>query len=286
MTPGMEFEGKTVDHAVDEACKQFNLKKDDFKYDVLSYGSTGIFGLVGTKKARIRVRLPEKNRAKEAKETRRVADKDEPIEVSDNKEIKASDEGHNVPDNKEIKTSDEGHKVPDNKEIKASDEGHGDWDKDETIALCKDSLQTIVDAITDDAEISVEVNSERILFDVKGGNAGVLIGKRGQTLEAIQYIIEKVANKQNERHVRVHVDVEGYLKTRRENLEKLAARLAQKAVRTGKPMTIGQMNAHDRRIVHLSLKNNTEVRTQSLGEGLYRKLMIFPRKKGREHKSA
>ena len=256
MTPGMEFEGKTVDHAVDEACKQFNLKKDDFKYDVLSYGSTGIFGLVGTKKARIRVRLPEKNRAKEAKETRRVADKDEPIEVSDNKEIKASDEGH------------------------------GDWDKDETIALCKDSLQTIVDAITDDAEISVEVNSERILFDVKGGNAGVLIGKRGQTLEAIQYIIEKVANKQNERHVRVHVDVEGYLKTRRENLEKLAARLAQKAVRTGKPMTIGQMNAHDRRIVHLSLKNNTEVRTQSLGEGLYRKLMIFPRKKGREHKSA
>jgi len=256
MRPGMEFEGKTVDHAVDEACKQLNLKKEDLKHDVLSHGSTGIFGLVGTKKARIRVKLPEKRLSKDIEETLPVAIREEPIAKTGIIEEERTDAGENA------------------------------LDDDETIARCKDSLQKILDAITDDAEITVEKNSQRILFNVKGGNAGVLIGKRGQTLEAIQYIIEKIANKQNDPNLRVHVDVEGYLKTRRENLEKLAGRLAQKAERTGKPMTIGQMNAHDRRIVHLSLKNNTAVRTQSLGEGLYRKLMIFPRKKGGDGRSA
>jgi len=256
MTPGMEFEGKTVDHAVDEACKQLNLKKEDLKYDVLSYGSTGIFGLVGTKKGRIRVKLPEKRPSKDVEEKRTAAIREEPIAKTGISEEERSHAGEN------------------------------DLDDDETIARCKDSLQKILDAITDDAAITVEKNSERILFNVKGGNAGVLIGKRGQTLEAIQYIIEKIANKQNDSNLRVHVDVEGYLKTRRENLEKLAGRLAHKAERTGKPMTIGQMNVHDRRIVHLSLKSNTAVRTQSLGEGLYRKLMIFPRKKGGDGRSA
>lgn len=259
MTPGMEFEGKTVDHAVDEACKQLNLKKDDLKYDVLSYGSTGIFGLVGTKKARIRVKLPEKSPDGNIEEKKPVAIKEEGVSSGAVSEERSTE--------------------------KTVDTHIADID-DETIERCKGSLQKILDAITDDATISVEENAQRILFDVKGGNAGVLIGKRGQTLEAIQYLIEKIANKQNGQHLRVQVDVEGYLKTRIENLEKLATRLAQKAVRTGKPMTIGQMNAHDRRIVHLSLKSNSAVRTQSLGDGLYRKLMIFPRKKGRERRSA
>ncbi len=247
MTPGMEFEGKTVDQAVDDACKKLQTNKDDLKFDVLSYGSTGIFGLVGSRKARIRVH-------------------------------------HTMPSVTEM-NQDNGVGDPETAEALVGD-GKIDEDEDDIIASCRDSLQKIIDAITSDAEVSVEKNSHRIQFNVKGGNAGILIGKRGQTLEAIQYIIEKIANKHKDQHRRIQVDVEGYLKTRQENLEKLATRLAQKAVRTGKPMTIGQMNAHDRRIVHLFLKNNSTVRTQSLGEGLYRKLMIFPRKKGKERHGA
>jgi spoIIIJ-associated protein len=106
----------------------------------------------------------------------------------------------------------------------------------------------------------------------------MLIGKRGQTLEAIQYLVEKIVNKQNEHRVRVLVDVEGYLKTRKSNLQKLAAKMAEKAQKTQKPVTIGQMNAYDRRTVHLHLKSNSAVRTQSVGEGYYRKLIIFPKK--------
>jgi len=248
----MEFEGKTVDHAVDEACKQLRTNKDDLRYDVLSYGSTGIFGLVGTRKARIRVKYPKQSIFKAVNADEAVVSK------------AATPEQEDIQEQQEQKVAAE----PDTVVV-----------EEDIIARCRDSLQKIVEAITSDAEISVEKNSHRILFNIKGGNAGVLIGKRGQTLEAIQYIIEKIANRQIQPQRRVQVDVEGYLKVRRENLEKLATRLAQKALRTGKPMTIGQMNAHDRRIVHLLLKSNSAVRTQSLGEGLYRKLIIFPKKK-------
>ena len=105
-----------------------------------------------------------------------------------------------------------------------------------------------------------------------------MIGKHGQTLEAIQSIVEKIINKRNQHRIRVEVDVEGYLENRRNNLERQAARLAEKCKRIGKPVAVGQMNAHDRRIVHLALKDDKAVRTQSIGEGYLRKLMIFPQK--------
>jgi spoIIIJ-associated protein len=118
----------------------------------------------------------------------------------------------------------------------------------------------------------------RLVFSISGGDSGVLIGKRGQTLEAIQYLLEKMINKKSTNRIRVLVDVEGYLDKRKSNLKLMASRMAEKAKRTKKPVTIGQMNSHDRRIVHIHLKDESGVRTQSLGEGYYRKLMIFPKK--------
>ena len=113
----------------------------------------------------------------------------------------------------------------------------------------------------------------------------MLIGKRGQTLEAIQYLVEKIVNKQNEARIRILVDVEGYLDTRQSNLKRMASKMADKAQKINKPVTIGQMNAYDRRIVHLHLKDNQAVRTQSVGEGYYRKLVIFPKRRKRTKKS-
>jgi len=124
----------------------------------------------------------------------------------------------------------------------------------------------------------VKEGSGRIQYDIKGDDAAILIGKRGQTLEAIQYLIEKIVNRNHKNRIRVKVDIEGYLENRRNSLRQLAVRMAKKAKRTGKPESVGQMNAHDRRIVHLALKNDNDIRTQSMGEGFYRKLVIFPKK--------
>ena len=250
MTSSPEFEEKNVELAVEKACKELGLDKDELKYDVLSYGSSGIFGLVGSKKAKIRVNLPKEH-------------------IVEDKWDKLLENIHSEPILEK----------PLEKEEETAEESESPLNLDETINTCKQVLQKIIDTITDNTTITVEKKQDYIFFDVKGENPAVLIGKRGQTLEAIQYLIEKVANKGNHHRVRVQVDVEGYLQTRRTNLEKLAGRLAEKAVRTGKPMTIGQMNAHDRRIVHLALKSDSSVRTQSLGDGAYRKLMIYPKRR-------
>jgi spoIIIJ-associated protein len=122
-------------------------------------------------------------------------------------------------------------------------------------------------------------DGETLVFKVKGGNAAVLIGKKGQTLDAIQYLVEKIVNRHSENRLRLQVDVEGYLENRKTNLENLAFRLAQKAKKIGKPMTIGQLKPQERRVVHLALKANPDVRTQSVGDGFVRKLVIIPRKK-------
>jgi len=145
-------------------------------------------------------------------------------------------------------------------------------------------LQRIVDSITTDAEISAEENSGWLFYNINGGNAGTLIGKKGQTLDAIQSLVEKIVNKRNPQNgrIRIQVDVEGYLETRKANLEKLAERLADKSKRICKPISLGQMSAYDRRIVHLALKDDPDIRTKSRGEGYMRKLVIFPQKNSKQ----
>ncbi len=234
MSSYLEFEGKDIDNVTEKASKKLNIPLDKLNYDVISYGSTGIFGLVGTKKARIRVTLPETDL--------------EPVS--------------NKPAEENLQLADA-----------AADETI-----QEALNMGQTALQKIVDQITTGANITVEVNSERIQYDVKGDNAAILIGKRGQTLEAIQYLIEKIVNRQHPNRLRVQVDIEGYLENKRNNLIQMAERMAKKAKQTGKPASVGQMNAQDRRIVHLALKNDHDVRTQSVGEGFYRKLVIFPKK--------
>ena len=252
MSPSLEFEDKNVEMAVKKACEELNIPREKLKHDVISYGSTGIFGLVGTKKARIRVTLPKSTQESKI----RAADTNE-SKIASSKKV-AEDKGSN---------SD----VP----IKDSANFYVD---DEAKNIGRDALQHIVDFITQDATISIKEESNRIFFNVIGGNSAVLIGKRGQTLDAIQYIVDKVVNSKRKDRIAVQVDVEGYLEKRRISLEKTAARLAEKVKRTGKPATLGQMNSHDRRIVHLALKNDSMVRTQSMGEGIVRKLVIFPKK--------
>jgi spoIIIJ-associated protein len=252
----LEFQGKNIDKAVQKACGELNLAPDQIRYKVLARGSSGIFGLAGVKKARIRVSLPEKTPGidldTESKKTDAAV-----LEEKVQAETSISDSG-------------------------SADGQPGRNSGENPRELAQAVLQRIIDAITSDATISAEETNGRILLNVAGGNAGVLIGKKGQTLEAIQSLVDKIINKHNDYHdkIRVQVDVEGYLATRQVNLENLAVRLADKSKRICKPISLGQMNGYDRRIVHMALKGDSEVQTKSRGEGYMRKLVIFPKKNG------
>ena len=259
----MEFKGKNVEKALEKASIKLKMPKNQIKYEILSYGSSGIFGLAGSKKARIRVSVVDEMQNLES---------DEVVET----EAQTTDTPDITEDIPSISAEDR---------VVAEKEDFGDPDSNhfpqEAIEIGRSVLQRIIDAITSDAHITMGKDSKRVQYKVAGGNPAILIGKRGQTLEAIQSLVEKVVNKHRNNHnrIRVQVDVEGYLETRKENLEQLAYRLAEKAQRIKKPISMGQMSAHDRRIVHLALQENPNVNTKSRGEGYLRKLVIFPKRK-------
>lgn len=267
MPSQMEFEDKDVDLAVKKAGKKLNLPAEKIKYTVISYGSTGIFGLVGAKKARIRVTVPDAVPQK--------PQLSQPVATPEPDLASGIEPDINLPP--EPPTPETSTEIATQKNLQEQDQA--------ILQAGKDVLQRIVDAITSEASIIVEGEGETIRFNISGGNSAALIGKRGQTLDAIQYLIEKIVNRQNDDRIRIQIDIEGYLKNRKNNLEELAGSLAAKVKQTGKPASAGHLNAQDRRIVHMALKDDALVRTQSMGTGIYRNLMIFPKKNTQKKKS-
>jgi spoIIIJ-associated protein len=242
MTAELEFKGRNIQKAVQLAAKTLGIPDAEIKYDIISHGSTGIFGLAGVKKARIKVHVVDKP----------VASIDEGSGTADPAVLLLDDgDGHH----EEKSSLDEGQKFG------------------EAV------LRRIVDAISPESTITIEKNANRLKFNIEGGQSGILIGKRGQTLEAIQLIVDKSVRRLNGHNVRYEVDVEGYLAKKKNGLVLTAQRLAKKVVAKKSPASAGYLNAQDRRTIHLALKNDQNVRTQSVGEGPFRKLMIYPRRK-------
>ncbi|MBW2036652.1 MAG: protein jag [Deltaproteobacteria bacterium] len=217
-----EFEGKTKEDAVKKACEKLSLPEDQLKFDVISHGSTGIFGLVGSKKAKIKVRLPE------------------------------GQKGRDLP------------------EILPADK------TEEVAQTAKSTLEAIISHINDGATVQVDSQPDIINLSVEGANSALLIGKHGRTLDALQYIVQKIVHKKKKTPIRISIDVEGYRARRKASLTQLALRLAGRVKLSGKPATISPMSAFERRIVHIALKDDPDVRTQSMGSGLLKKLVIFP----------
>jgi len=277
----LDFEEKSVEKAVQKACAELNISSEKLKYDIISYGSSGIFGLVGVKKALIRVAVPESLRQqvkpgkfeKEIKETPHAKGGD----PSRQKEVTAlvNDAFGEIEEPE-----------PDLTDIEAdSDEAEEEAgaveppDLEAGIHIATDFMQKIINILSAEVAVTTENDHKQGRVYVKGKDSGILIGKKGQTLEAIQYLIDKVVNKQCGKGTQIFVDVEGYVESREAELRELAKRMADKAQRTGKPATISRMNVQERRVVHLALKDNSAVRTQSIGDGYYRKLVIFPKKR-------
>jgi len=150
----------------------------------------------------------------------------------------------------------------------------------DALTYAKTALERIIAGITDSAQVEGRVEGGTIYLNIKGDGSGLLIGRHGQTLDALQYIVGRIVGKQLGEKRMVVVDTERYRERRRESLEQVSRRMAEKAKSTGRPVTLQPMNASDRRIVHLALKHDREIETRSEGEGGMRSIRIIPRKRG------
>ncbi len=139
-------------------------------------------------------------------------------------------------------------------------------------------LQQIFSYMDLEVEINTSDCDDYIKIDLSGPDLGILIGRRGDTLDSLQYYINLSANKRAEKRVKFIIDVEGYRQRRQETLSRLALKLADKAKRKGRNVVLEPMNPHERRVIHTALQNHNEVFTYSEGEEPYRKIIISPKK--------
>jgi len=153
--------------------------------------------------------------------------------------------------------------------------------KEATIDIIAESFLTDVFKEMDlEVNIAVKMGEDMNMdIDLSGPNMGVLIGKRGQTLDSLQYLVSLVVNKESEQYIRIKLDTEQYRERRKQTLENLAKNLANKVKKSGKKFTLEPMNPYERRIIHFTLQNNKAVETHSEGEEPYRKVIIVPSKR-------
>ncbi|MBW2028356.1 MAG: protein jag [Deltaproteobacteria bacterium] len=209
-----EFEGKTTEEAIENAARELDVPAEDLNFEIIEPGSAGIFGLVGGKKAKIKVTL----------------------------------EG-----------------------IETKQEENG-------LMVARETLERILTLIPLEAKVHAVQEDGSISLNIEGDTSGLLIGRRGKTLDALQFIVNKIVNKALDKKVQVVVDSENYRKRRREALNQMALKMGERAKRTKKPVTTDLLNPHDRRIVHLTLKDDDKLETRSRGEGLLKKVVIIPKK--------
>jgi spoIIIJ-associated protein len=214
----LEFEGKTTEDAIENACAHFQVLAEELEIEIVSVGSPGIFGL-GGRKARIRAALPQ-----------------EPEE--------------------------------------------------DLLPRAREILEQLLAKMQEPGTVTATQEEDRINLLIATADAGLLIGKQGQTLDALQYLVTKMLAKQTRGKVRIAIDVEAYRARHNEALALLAQKYGEKVKRSGRSMTLNPMNPYDRRIVHMALQGDKDLKTISRGEGLYKKVVISPAKKKESREDA
>ena len=266
---------KTLDDAITDALVQLGVTSDQLDYEVIEKGSAGFLG-IGVKQAVIKAR--KKVEEPEVKEEPVKEEKKDTEPVKDHAghtEKPAKEKKHKNKHKKEEKPA-EVKEEPVKEEKEARKEIQLGKVEDQTIEACEKFVADVMQAMgMEDVKVTSCVDEEGALsINMEGPNMGILIGKRGQTLDSLQYLTNRVANKMQEGYVRVKLDTEDYRRRRKETLENLAKNIAGKVKRTRRTVVLEPMNPYERRIIHSALQSDPAVTTHSEGEEPYRKVVV------------
>lgn len=275
MNGSIRVSAKTVDDAITEALIQLGVTSDRLEYEVIEKGSAGFLG-IGMKQAVIEAR--RKPEPKEEKVEEPVVEepvKAEPKKVETVQPQKAAAE----------KKADEPQKAAFEKAVEKEVKEEVKKEtklvevQPQTIEAVEDFLKNTMKAMDMEVELKTEIDQDGALcVDMSGEHMGILIGKRGQTLDSLQYLANRVANKHQEGYVRVKLDTENYRARREKTLRHLAKNIAHKVKRNRRPVALEPMNPYERRIIHSALQSDPYVMTHSEGEEPFRKVVITLKK--------
>lgn len=281
MNGSIRVSAKTVEDAITEASIQLGITSDKLEYEVIEKGSAGFLG-IGMKQAVIEARrkVDEKQETEIVeevkKEIQQVAAEEVKAEEKIVEEVKAEIEHDEKPKQtteKVEKKEEIKNDAPVKREVELAEVT--DETKEAVSTFLKDTLK----AMGMEVEIALDIDEDGSLsINMSGPNMGILIGKRGQTLDSLQYLANRVANKHQEGYVRVKLDTENYRARREETLRHLAKNIAHKVKRNRRPVALEPMNPYERRIIHSALQSDPYVMTHSEGEEPFRKVVITLKK--------
>ena len=275
MNGSIRVSAKTVDDAITEALIQLGVTSDRLEYEVIEKGSAGFLG-IGMKQAVIEAR--RKPEPKEEKVEEPVVE--EPVRVEP-KKVEAVQPQKAAAEKKADEPQKAAFEKAVEKEVKeeVKKETKLVEVQPQTIKAVEDFLKNTMKAMDMEVELKTEIDQDGALcVDMSGEHMGILIGKRGQTLDSLQYLANRVANKHQEGYVRVKLDTENYRARREETLRHLAKNIAHKVKRNRRPVALEPMNHYERRIIHSALQSDPYVMTHSEGEEPFRKVVITLKK--------
>lgn len=275
MAETMEWTGRTVEAALEAAAAELGCAASSLEYTVLEQPSRGFLGLIGRKPARIRVHQEEEKASEE---------QDPALDMTE-LETRLEEEVEEVEEEASSSKADEGAKRPAKVSRKEASPSLAEQEE-----RAKAFLENVFTAMKIPVSLQRLEHEEGILFQLEGENLGILIGKHGQTLDALQYLTNLAANRgASGERLHVLLDVEGYRARREETLSRLAGHLAEKACRIGQEIHLEPMNRHERKIIHMALQDSRKVTTYSAGDEPHRYVVIVPRRRryrDREHEDA
>ena len=284
MKGSIRVSAKTLDDAITEALVQLGVTSDKLEYEVIEKGSAGFLG-IGMKQAVIEAWKKEvkqepkiENVVKAVREDFAAIEESEKAKKEETKKDKKKKEDkkkeHPVQKEnedavtKETPEEEKGEEPVKEQQVLAPVE-------DQTIQAVEQFVKDTLKAMNMEVEITSSIDEDGALcVNMKGDHMGILIGKRGQTLDSLQYLANRVANKHQSGYVRVKLDTENYRARREETLKHLAKNIAHKVKRNRRPVVLEPMNPYERRIIHSALQSDPYVTTHSEGEEPYRKVIV------------
>jgi len=244
-----QFEGKTIDEAIEKACNEWQVSRGKLNIEIIAEGSSGFLGILGSKKAKIKASLLSLE--EELNGSAATAEMPSPAKAA-------------------LKPTRPSPKPP------AAALPETAVSERKTAAQAKTILEGILARMNLDCPVTISETEEKIVLNITGNGDGLLIGRRGQNLDALQYLVNKAVHKSGNGRKRIVVDTESYRQRREESLTELAAKIGEKVKKTRKAVTLNYLNAHNRRIIHMALQDDLGITTKSRGEGEYRKIIIVP----------
>jgi spoIIIJ-associated protein len=253
----LEVIAPSVDEAIEKGLSDLGLTREDVEVEILDAGSRGLFGL-GSRQARIRLSIKTRSNQDRAATERRV------------RSVEAVHSAVAAPAAARVEEHEE-ETFPEEEEY--------------DLRVARETVSELLEKMRVRARVTVrygeagELKDTRpILVEIHGNDLSILIGRRSETLNALQYIASLIVGKELERWVPLMIDVEGYRQRRERQLRQLARRMADQAIHTGRRQILEPMPANERRLIHLELRDHPNVTTESIGEEPNRKVTILPKK--------